>query len=219
MIDEKFGLVIFDLDGTLIDAFKPVADSLNYSLEQLGYTSVSEEEVRRNVGRGETTLLRSFVKEEDIPKILTIYRPHHQETLKTGTQFLLGAQELLLHLKSDGYQLALATNRSKPFTDIILEQLNIRSLFSYVICGDEIAHPKPAGDMLEIILEKLGFQKEEAIFIGDMSVDIICGKNAGVRTIAFVSNPELEDILRKENPWRMVYSCEEILNMLKITAR
>jgi phosphoglycolate phosphatase len=176
-------LVIFDLDGTLIDAFRPVAESLNYAMGRLGYPQQDEEMIKRSVGWGERKLLSKFVKPEDIPVIVEVYREHHQHTLRAETEFLPCAKELLYKLKSEGYRMGIATNRPQWSTQVILEALEIKTFFGHVMSGDIIPNPKPAPDMIFKIMEELDAAPNETMFVGDMVIDIEAGQRAGVKTV------------------------------------
>ena len=113
-------LIIFDLDGTLVDAYKAVASSLNYALKSVGLAKLKSEQIKRSVGWGDRNLDGKFVPASKTEAALLIYRKHHRHALKKGTQFLPGAKKVLFQLKKRGYQLAIASNRPGPFVHIIL---------------------------------------------------------------------------------------------------
>src|SRR5262245_35251088 len=120
---KKTKLVIFDLDGTLVDAYKAVAARLNHALKSFKYRVLDDPTIKRYVGWGDKNLVSKFVRPEDVDRMLSVYRAHHRSALKSGTKFLPGAKPLLDALKKDGYQLAIASNRPSRFTHIILKHL------------------------------------------------------------------------------------------------
>ncbi len=207
-------LIIFDLDGTLIDAFGPVSESLNYAMQQLGYPQQDQEVIKRSVGWGERKLLARFVRPEDIERIIAIYRSHHVQTLPRGTRFLPGAEELLKRLVLSGYKLAVATNRPQWSSTVILDCLGIRSLFSHMVCGDTIANPKPAPDMLHEILGRLGVISDAAIFVGDMALDMETGNRAGIKTIGVTTGTMTREELQALQPYRIVDTVSEVWDIL-----
>src|SRR5262245_54914291 len=112
----KIKLIIFDLDGTLVDAYKAVAASINHALSTFGFPKIDDETIKRSVGWGDKVLVSKFVPPEKLDQVLSVYRLHHRSALKSGTKFLPGAKQLLERLKEAGYQMAIASNRPSRFT-------------------------------------------------------------------------------------------------------
>ena len=208
-------LVIFDLDGTLVDAYKAVASSLNYALRQVNRDPAEDAVIKRAVGWGDRHLIGTFVPRGDVDKALSIYRRHHARALKEGTVFLPGAKILLGDLKAGGYSLALASNRPSRFTQIILKHLNARDRFDCVVCGDNVARPKPAPDMLEAILKKFALAPGEALYVGDMAIDVETGNRAGVKTVAVVTGSSTREEVAGQNPYKIIGHVAEISAIVK----
>jgi len=179
----RIKLVIFDLDGTLADAFSAIADSINFMLRKMGRKPRSLYAVKRSVGWGVDTLVNSFIEPEKAAEALAIFRSHHDKRLRRNIRLLPGAKTLLPYLKKKGYLLAIASNRPTQFCHIILKALRVDRYFDFVICGDAVKRPKPAPDMVRHILRTAGVRPGEAVYVGDMSVDVLCGRRAGVFTI------------------------------------
>ncbi len=203
-------LFIFDLDGTLIDAYAAVAMSINHALEAMGYPTLTLAQVKRSVGWGERILIARHVRESDVDKTLSIYRQHHRAALKTGVRFLPGAKEALKRLRAAGRSTAIATNRPTRFTHIILKTLNAAEYFDYVLCGDKVAHPKPAGDMLCQILEKFGLDAAQAVYVGDMAIDVEAGHAAGLRTVAVTTGSHQREDIEPAEPFAVIGHLREL---------
>lgn len=208
-------VVIFDLDGTLVNAYAAVKESINFALEQMGYAQLTLEEIVRNVGWGERELMTRFVKTDDVDKTLSIFRQHHRFALKTGVKFLPGAKELLKVLRKQGYKLAIATNRPSRFTHIILKQLNHMEAFDCVLCPDHVERPKPAPDMLHEILSRLDVQAEAAFYVGDMAIDVEAGNNAQVKTVAVTTGSSSEQQIREHSPFAVISNILEVTEILE----
>ena len=215
MINDRLKLVIFDLDGTLVDAYKAVANSLNYALGQLDLAPVEDAVIKRAVGWGDRHLIGTFVPQGEVDKALSIYRRHHARALKEGTVFLPGAKALIGDLKAGGYSLAVASNRPSRFTQIILKHLNARDRFDCVVCGDNVARPKPAPDMLEAILRKFGLAPGQALYVGDMAIDVETGNRAGVRTVAVVTGSSTREEVAGLKPYRIIDRVSELTVIVK----
>jgi phosphoglycolate phosphatase len=193
-------LIIFDLDGTLVDAYKAVADSVNNALASCGHAPVDEESIKRSVGWGEKALIEKLTGGVDAERVLSVYRVHHRTALKAGTKFLPGARQLIGELKSKGYRLAIASNRPSYFTQIILRHLAINRHFASVVCADDVPNPKPSADMLEAILRRLSLAKGEALYVGDMALDVQTGKRAGMVTVSVVTGSSSRQEIEREGP-------------------
>jgi len=208
----SFKLIIFDLDGTLVNAYPAVCESLNYALGILGYPSADDVTIQRSVGWGERNLMSRFVRQEDIDKMISIYRQHHKQSLKRGTTFMPGAKDILKILKEKKYFLAVATNRPQWSTNVILNHLRIKDYFSYIVCGDMVKKQKPEPEILEKILSKFSLGPDQALFVGDMTVDVETGNNAGVATIAVLTGSSTKEEIASLKPFQ---SISNISNLIK----
>ncbi|MDD3726455.1 MAG: HAD family hydrolase [Candidatus Ratteibacteria bacterium] len=192
MKDKK--LAIFDLDGTLIDAYKAITETVNYCLKELGYSSVSFETVKRSVGRGDIDLAKKLVGKEDVSVFTSLYRKNHLRFFNNGNVKLLeGAEELLKYLKDKGLYIAVATNRAGFSVSPILKRLNIDNYFDIIYTSDDVKSPKPDPEMLFNIMEYFKTEKGQTFFVGDMDIDYLAGKNAGVDTYIVLTGSSLKD--------------------------
>jgi len=210
----KIRLIVFDLDGTLVDAYKAVSRSLNLALKKVGLPPLSDDIIQRRVGWGEKVLVKSFVPANLLEKTLSIYRHDHKQTLKKGTRFLPGAKRLITHLRKKGYILAIASNRPTLFTKIILKVLKVDQDFSYVLCADKVKRPKPAADVLLGILKKSRFRADEALYVGDMVIDVQTGRKAKIKTVAVTTGSSTRKELKDSKPHAIVASIFEVSEIL-----
>jgi phosphoglycolate phosphatase len=207
-------LIIFDLDGTLINAYPAVEETLNYTLGRFGLSPIDSDTIKRTVGWGDRQLVQTFVGEERIDKAIAIYREHHAGALLRGSSLLPGALRLLKFLKKQGYRLAVASNRPKKYSLIVMEHLKIFSFFECVLCGDELERPKPYPDILLSILEKMHFEAAQTVFVGDMVIDIETGRAAKIRTIAVTTGSCSLAELEEARPWKIINRVDELENLL-----
>lgn len=212
---DKIKLVIFDLDGTLVDAYGAIVSSFNFVMRRLGLPAQSDRVIRRAVGWGDENLLKPFVPAKDLAKALTMYRRHHKEALRKETRFLPGAKQLLVSLKKSGYKLALASNRPTRFSNIILEHLKVTKYFNYILCGDKLKEPKPAPDILLKIVKRLSVKKGNALYVGDMTVDAVTGKRAGIKTVAVLGGSSTKKEIAALKPYAVVKKVLQILDVIK----
>ncbi len=212
--ERKIRLVIFDLDGTLINAYAAVAESVNHTLGRLGYKSVSGARIKRSVGWGEVNLISQFVRPADLKAAVRIYRAHHPAALRRGTKLLPGAQPLLRDLHKDGYLIAVASNRAQRFSRLVARQLKIMRFFDLILCRDQVERPKPFPDVIKGILRRLRCRPQEAVFVGDMVVDVQAGKRAKVRTVAVATGSSSLKEIRASKPFRVIRKVAAVQKVL-----
>ena len=177
-------LLIFDLDGTLIESKWDIAASVNLTLVELGLPQRSLEEIFGFVGDGVKKLLRLSVGDNhrvSFEEALQVFRAHYLAHCLDRTKFYPGIEATLAHFTDK--RKAVATNKSIEYTDVILKGLGAQ-YFQYVVGGDNGFGLKPEPGMLLHIMERLNVPKEGTVLVGDSTNDINGGHNAGIRVCA-----------------------------------
>jgi phosphoglycolate phosphatase len=177
-------LLIFDLDGTLIESKWDIARAVNLTLRELGLAERPQEEIFSFVGDGIKRLLRSAVGEENqtaYDAALKVFRGHYLAHCLDCTKYYPGIDVVLEHFREK--LKAVATNKSLEYTQRILQGLGAHH-FAYVVGGDDGYGLKPDPRMFLKILEKLKVDKDRAVLIGDSTNDIMGGHNAGIKVCA-----------------------------------
>lgn len=213
-IMEKIKLVIFDLDGTLVDAYPAITESFNHVMLCLGLPPEPAAVVRGAVGRGDTGLLRPFVPKKSLKKALGIYRKHHARALRRKARLLPGAAELMAYLKKKGVPMAVASNRPTRFSRILIDNLALDGYFVYVLCADKLKKGKPDPLILRLILSKLGINRADALYVGDMGIDALTGLRAGVRTAIVLTGSGKKEEIKPFSPWKIVRSLGDLRKIL-----
>lgn len=206
-------LVIFDLDGTLIDAYRAIEKSLNFTLRSLGYKEVSYDQVRRAVGRGVRNFIAQFVKTADISKGLTLYRKHHQGALQRYSTLQPYARKVLSALRHQGIKLAVASNRPTKFSQVLIQHLGLGKYFDYVTCADKKHELKPEPYLLLKVIKKLKVDKNEALYVGDMCFDVQAANNAKVRAVAIVGGSSSRKELAALKPYKIIDNLSQLLKI------
>ncbi|MEW6074903.1 MAG: HAD family hydrolase [Candidatus Omnitrophota bacterium] len=207
-------LIIFDLDGTLVDAYGAITASFNHVMRTLGYPLRPAAAIRRAVGWGDKKLLEPFINAQDLPRALRVYRRSHKTDLLKKSRVFPGVRALLSALKRKGYLLAIASNRPTRFSLILLRHLKIRSYFDYVLCADTLTRGKPYPDILKKIIKKLKVAPEEALYVGDMTIDIQTGANAGINTAAVITGSHTSLELTQQHPSLLLDSVSSLKKIL-----
>ena len=195
-------LIIFDLDGTLIDTRTDIANACNHALEQCGFPQRDIEEYNMLVGRGIDNLFRgampaSEVNEENVARMRSLFVPYYNEHGCDWTRPYDGIMDILEVLKDKGLHFAVASNKYQEGTQALVEKFFGKYDFVKILGQREGRPIKPDPQIVEEAMEGVpGIRKDEVIYVGDSNVDMETGINAGVRTIGvtwgFRTREELE---------------------------
>jgi phosphoglycolate phosphatase len=140
-----------------------------------------------------------------------LYRKHHPTVMKSHTKLLPGVAEGLAALKAAGVKLGVCSNKPAYFTRSLLEMLEIDGFFDVVFGPDDVGVAKPDPTMVLRALEKLGVPKEQALYVGDMSVDIETGRAAGIETWVMPTGSHDEATLRAAGYGRLFADMREVI--------
>ncbi len=179
----KYDLVIFDLDGTILNTLEDLHDSLNYALGRMGFPKRSLEEVRDFVGNGIRKLIERALPpgcdDKTIEEMLVIHREYYRVHCADKTRPYDGILELLAKLKQRGIRLAVLSNKPDYAVKILCDRY-FPGIFDKTYGFREGIERKPAPDAVFALLEELGVQRERAVYVGDSEVDVQTAKNAGL---------------------------------------
>ncbi|MFH0918452.1 MAG: HAD family hydrolase [Candidatus Omnitrophota bacterium] len=201
---ENIKLIIFDLDGTLIDAYAAIGSSFNYVMRRLGLKTQSATLIRSLVGWGDADLLKPYVSKADLEYTLNLYRQHHKTSLLKHTHLYPGTRGLLRSLKIKGYKLAVASNRPSKFSHILLKHLKIGDFFDYVLCADQAGRAKPHPEMLNKIVKRFRLKKPQALYVGDMAIDAQAGRRAKINTVIVTSGSSSKLEIKRARPFKII---------------
>lgn len=207
-------LIIFDLDGTLIDAYPAIIKSFNSTMQKLGYSKQGALIIRKSVGWGDENLLEPFIKEKDFKKALYIYRRHHRISLIKKSRLFPGTLDLLKRLKRKGYKLAVASNRPTRFSWILIRHLKLKRFFDYVLCADRLRNIKPHPEILNKIMKRFSVKPEQSLYVGDMTIDAQAGRRAKVKTVIVTTGSSTKKEIKKERPYRIIRKITDLKEVI-----
>lgn len=181
-------LVIFDLDGTLVNSVYDLADSVNNVLGRNGYPIHKTDEYYYFVGNGTRKLCERAIPADkrcdaEIDRIHSEFLSEYAKNYLNKTTLYDGILDTVLNLVDRGVKCAVASNKTDIFTKEIIDKLFGGDVFSACVGKRDGVPAKPDPAIVYGILEKLGVKHENAIFVGDSNVDIITGKNASIETV------------------------------------
>ena len=203
-------MLIFDLDGTLINSAEDLAAAVNVARARIGLAPHTIERVMTYIGHGARELLRRSIAEdypsptdEFLDEVLGLFRAYYAEHLVVKTRLYAGVLETLERLNpgaagGNGYTLAVLTNKPHRFAVPALEKLGILPYFQFVFGEESLARKKPDPIGVHHILAEVGANSREAVMIGDSDTDVLtarnaacwaCGVSYGLSTETFARTP------------------------------
>lgn len=213
------GLLIFDLDGTLVNTLDDIAASVNYAVGRLGKPQLTTDAVRRYVGDGiETLMVRSLGGQTtQIAEAVDIYKEHHRHNLVVHSSLYPGVKESLEYYKT--LPMAVISNKTMEFITPLLESLGIKRYFKLVIGADSGLPLKPAPDSVQRTMAEFKVAKDQTLIVGDGTTDILAGKAAGVMTCSVTYGFRSESELRKAGPDYIIPDLTQLKKMFEPTKR
>ncbi|MGI6151147.1 MAG: HAD family hydrolase [Christensenellales bacterium] len=208
-------LVIFDLDGCLVDTGGEIALMINTVRDRLGLPSLDRDFVVSAVGKGLRRLFDTCMADapELIEKALALSPDIYAEISGTLAKPFPGVMETLKALKGKR-KIALATNKIRRATENLLAALGMADYFDAICCADDCGHPKPNPACILWILNKLGVDAKDAVMVGDTPTDVLTARNAGVVAIAVTYGMAQPDAVRAAEPFLLANSMDEVRSFL-----
>ena len=207
---KSIDLLIFDLDGTLVNTLGDITASVNYTLAHFGKQPLDTNIVRRFVGDGTKALVERTLggRSAHIAEAVNIYKDYHRRNLVVHSTLYPSVKDTLEYFKD--LPMAVITNKSSEFCGPLLERLGIEQNFKMVVGADYGLPLKPAPDAVLKIMAEYSVQKERTVIVGDSLTDINAGKAAGVITCAVTYGFCSEDELVNAGPDFLIRNFSEL---------
>lgn len=211
-----FDLVMFDLDGTLIETAPEICDAVNDTLKAFDMPLVEQAQVNDWIGHGTRELLiqaLAFVgkvtvdairSSDTLPTILAEFDRHYQSRCGTRSHLYPQVREVLHLLRNKGVKLAVVTNKEGRYTQTVLDAHQLAPLFDRVISGDTLPTKKPNPAGIQSCLDQFQVGAGRALFVGDSSIDVATARNAGVPVWALPYGYNMGQPIESCNPDRVI---------------
>jgi phosphoglycolate phosphatase len=181
---DQMELLVFDLDGTLVDSELDLANSVNATLAKIGHKPLSVERIASYVGQGVTVLvsraLGADATPEAVERATEIFLKHYREHMLDNTATYPGVREALAEL--DGRKMAVLTNKPVNFSRAMLAGLGLAERFLRIYGGNSFENKKPDPVGLHRLMEETDVPSSRTLMVGDSISDVLAGRNAGVWT-------------------------------------
>lgn len=188
----RFALILFDLDGTLVETAPEIGDAVNDTLRHFALPTVTQQQVTDWIGHGTLELLIQALASvqgqpvsvvrasKALPTIAAEFKVYYRARCGTRSRCYPGVKDTLLRLRAQGIHLGVVTNKEGAYTQIVLDAHGLSPMFEVVISGDTLSSKKPHPQGIQLCIERFGLTAQEVLFVGDSSIDVATARNAGV---------------------------------------
>ena len=184
-------IIVFDLDGTLVDTAPDLLDSLNHCLAISGLKTADRESLRKFVGQGGRVMIeRAFAAQQkqtdeaQLDNLVEEFRKHYVDNMPGHSAFFPGVLEAMDRFSARGYKLAVCTNKYEALSVKLLTAMGEAARFAAICGADTFAYRKPDPRHLTDTIARAGGNREQAIMVGDSRTDIDTAKAAGIPVVA-----------------------------------
>ena len=211
----KVDLIIFDLDGTLVNSIPDLTNAINYVAKQNNLAIYCEPEVGRMVGSGISKLIeKAFNVDKDnynFTQYLDLFLQFYSQNHSNNSHLYNNVKRILEYFKSK--RKVILSNKYQPFTKQIVIDLDINKYFDIVLGASDEMAKKPSAEPINYILQELKIHPDAAIMIGDSEPDIQAAKNAGIHSVAVTYGYRSKTHLKQLNP---DYIVDDLLELIEI---
>jgi pyrophosphatase PpaX len=209
--------VLFDLDGTLIDSIGLILGSMRHAFAKCQRVIPSDDEWLTGVGIPLRTMFQRYASEDvEIDRLIAAYREHQLANHDSLVRCYDEVPETLAALERAGHPLAVVTSKGDQLARRGLELVGIAAHFETIVSCDSCTRHKPHPEPVLTALEHLGYEPEEALFVGDSVHDIEAGNAAGVETVAALWGPFSREQLTVARPDRFIDRIGDLLQVLAV---
>jgi len=210
-------LLIFDLDGTLVDSKLDLVHSVNAARGMMGLPPIAEDLVASYVGDGAPVLMRRALgpdaSDADVQQSLDFFLGYYREHMLDNTRLYPGVREALDRMRGCGSMLAVLTNKPVRFSQEMVDRLGLRDHFFRVYGGNSFEQKKPHPIGIETLLGESGTAREHTIMVGDSHVDVRTARNANVKSCGVLYGFQPESF-EQAPPDILVGNMEELADYL-----
>jgi len=211
-----YDLILFDLDGTLIETAPEIADAVNDTLRHFELPEVSQQQVNDWIGHGTRELLiqalawiggtpADTVRQSERFKVIEAeFGRYYQQRCGTRSHLYPRVRETLQQLLDAGVKLAVVTNKEGRYTQAVLDAHRMAPLFHRVVSGDTLPVKKPNPAAIDDCLQRFGVARERALFVGDSSIDVATARNAGIAIWALPYGYNMGQSIESCHPDRVI---------------
>lgn len=211
-------LVIFDLDGTLVNSLGDLSFCMNKMLKEYGLPEITKEETIRFIGYGAKKYVELSMKgklKDKVDECLSVYSNYLATLSGKYSHVYDGLLELVYKLKEYGVKIAIVTNKPQDATEHVVNTFFKKNTFDE-ICGiKEGFLAKPDVTAVNYVINKFGFDKKDVLFVGDSEIDMMTAVNAKIDSVGVLWGFRTKEELTKAGGKTFVDNAKELYNIIK----
>jgi phosphoglycolate phosphatase len=213
----RYRAVLFDLDGTLVDSYNALTEAVNHARRTHGLHELSSAHIRELVGEGVERLLQKAFERSELPKsIVEAFESRYDDICCEESRVLAEVEATLHQLHELGVTMAVCTNKPTVFSKKILDFLGLSRFFRAIVGPDLAGARKPEAQHLAVTLASTECAREDALFVGDMPIDVRAARNSGIDVAVVATGSSTREQLAAVDPDHFL---ERFSDLLKIVRR
>lgn len=221
---KPYDLIMFDLDGTLVETAPEIADAVNDTLRRFDLPEVTQQQVNDWIGHGTRELLiqalafsgNNMAATVRHSKSLTLiageFDRYYKRRCGSRSRLYPQVRETLVALRERGVKLAVVTNKESRYTATVLDAHQLTPLFDQIVSGDTLPTKKPDPAGIHSCLTAFGVPRARALFVGDSSIDVATARNAGLAVWALPYGYNMGQPIQACTPDRVIADCSALLD-------
>lgn len=214
---KTFDTVLFDFDGTVMDTNEVIIQSWQHTFRTLEGKERDVREIIKTFGEPLALTMEKAFPHIPVKESIDIYRSYHYDNFGQLISLFPGMEELIQELKRRGYKMGLVTSRLRATTIQGLEKYGIKDYFQTIVTAEDTDKHKPDPEPIYIALNNLGSQAKNSIMLGDTMFDILCARNAGVKSalVSWAMAVTEEDLTGPNKPDYVIQRAQDLLEIIK----
>ena len=210
-------LIVYDLDGVLIDSSGAILIAFNTALREAGFDARPEEEILGMIGMPLDGMYRKVLPRESwglVSGCFDRFKEVFAEVSLDHVRLLEGVEPTLAHFESEGLMQCVATNKSTGEAERILDHLGVHDRFDLIVGFDDVVTPKPGPDMILLALEAMGVEVGAAVLVEDSPTGLKAGKAAEVHTVAVTTGTYSAAALAASSPDYLIDDFRDLMKLI-----
>lgn len=216
MTSLRYRAVLFDLDGTLVDSYNALTEAVNHARRTHGLHELSPTRIRELVGEGIERLLQRAFERTELPRsIVQAFEARYDDICCAESRVLADVDVTLHELHELGVAMAVCTNKPTVFSKKILDFLGLSRYFRAIVGPDIAGARKPEARHLAVTLESVACSREEALFVGDMPLDVRAARNSGIDVAVVATGSSTREQLTASGPDHFLERFSDLIKLVR----